>query len=360
MWRQNKHGRLYVSGKPLSNDLRSLIVNKVILEGGDPATGVFTGRFTDVARSVNVSSAVVSNIWKKFCAEGKISPKKKSGGHPSHLSDGDLQLIEFLKKSKPSTTYEEIIRDLHEYGDLPYGSVSTTSVSRAVRHRMPCGKKFSFKKVTPIAQERFTLQNMAYTQLFIDYLHSKDPFTLYFFDECGLQLPEHGSRNYGHAAVGERAIEIKRYSKTANITVNLMCSLAGVTYVNTVNGAADTVDFLNFFEEASHSADPRTGRPCLDPGSTIVMDNCATHHNAGGRILREFLNELNIELVHMPAYSPDFNPAEYVFGKMRTVMKYRLGILTNTDIVQSLYTSLEQISLADMHGFYEITGYINV
>ena len=38
--------------------------NKIILDGGDPATGVFAGRFTDIARPLNVSSAVVSNVWK--------------------------------------------------------------------------------------------------------------------------------------------------------------------------------------------------------------------------------------------------------------------------------------------------------
>ena len=93
------------------------------------------------------------------------------------------------------------------------------------------------------------------------------------------------------------------------------------------------------------------------------MDNCATHHNNGGRVLSEFLTDLNIELVYMPAYSPDFNPAEYVFGKIRTVMKYRPSNLTNMNInqcIQSFYTSLDYISLSDMTGFFKATGYLNV
>ena len=274
-----------------------------------------------------------------------------------------MYFVQHLKERKPSIAHEEIIRELQKYGDLPYGNVSTSTVSRAVQNRMPSGEKFTFKKITKIAQERFTLQNMAYTQIFIDYLNSKDPHTIYFFDECGLKLPQHGTRNYGHAAIGERAVELVRYAETPNITVNLMCSLTGVTYVNTVNGASDTVDFLNFFEEASSSGNPRTRRPCLQPGSVVVMDNCRTHHNNAGLILQEFLEDMNIELVYMPAYSPDFNPAEYVFGKIRTVMKYKLGNMTNTSIhqcVQSLYTALDYITLADMQGFYRITGYLDV
>ena len=58
MWRGNTHGRLYLPGKPLSKDLR------LILEGGDLAAGVFYGKFSKIARSLNVSSAVVSRVWK--------------------------------------------------------------------------------------------------------------------------------------------------------------------------------------------------------------------------------------------------------------------------------------------------------
>ena len=106
-----------------------------------------------------------------------ISPKKNTGGNPSHLSQGDLQYIEFLKQQRPSITYDEIIQQLYEFGDLPYGTISKTALSEAVRHRLPSGKEYSFKKNNIVAQERFTLQNMAYTQVFIDYLNSKDPYT---------------------------------------------------------------------------------------------------------------------------------------------------------------------------------------
>ena len=273
-------------------------------------------------------------------------------------------MADYLHRENPYLAIRcEIIQQLYEFGDLPYGTISKTALSEAVRHRLPSGKEYSFKKINIVAQERFTLQNMAYTQVFIDYLNSKDPYTLKFFDECGLKLPQHASRTHGHAPVGERAIEIQRYAETLNTTVNLMCSLTGVDYANTVPGSADTVDFLRFFEEAYMSINIRTARPVLEPGSVIVMDNCAMHHNHGGQILQEFLSDLDIELVYMPAYSPDFNPAEYVFGKMRTLTKYRFGnntSITLAQCIQNMYTSLEFISPGDMKGFFEVTGYLEV
>lgn len=74
--------------------------------------------------------------------------------------------------------------------------------------------------------------------MFIDYLHSKYPYTLKYFDESGVKLPTNGSRLYaiGHAPVGERAVELKRYCETTNTTVNLMCPLTGVTYMNIIDG----------------------------------------------------------------------------------------------------------------------------
>ena len=363
MWRANEHGRLFEPGKSLSKDTRLLIIGNIIKNGGNPETGVFPGRFIDIARPLGVSSAVVSKIWKRYWQDKTVDPKPNTGVNLSHLSDGDLHYIEFLKQQKPSITYNEILQKLYEFGDLPHGTTSMTGLSEAVRHRLPSSNKYTFKKLNIIAQERFTLQNMAYTQIFIDYVHSKDPYKLKFFDECGLKLPTSTARKYGHAPVGERAVEFQRYAETPNTTVNLMCSLTGVDYANTVNGSADTLDFLRFFEEAFEAINVRTGEQVLEPGSVIVMDNCAIHHNEGGRVLNEFLNDIDIELVYMPAYSPDFNPAEYVFGKMRTLMKYRFGDCTNItmpECIYNMYTSLESITPGDMQGFFQYTGYIEV
>ena len=129
--------------------------------------------------------------------------------------------------------------------------------------------------------------------------------------------------------------------------------------MNTVDRAANTLDFLQFFEEASYnSLNPVTLRPCLEVGETIVMDNCPTHHHQGGRILQEFLDDLNIELVYMAAYSPDFNPAEYVFGKLKCLLKNQLWELATTQLKEFLYTGANFITPGDMHGFFRITGYL--
>ena len=141
--------------------------------------------YSEIGRSVRVCHARVAKIWKQFCETRSISPYRNYRGQPSHLSYGDLGLIETLKREKLTISYDVVLQHLYEFGDLPFGTVSKSAISQAVQHRLPSGK-FTLKKVGGIAQERFTIQNMAYTQLFMDYLHQKDPYKIKFFDECGL------------------------------------------------------------------------------------------------------------------------------------------------------------------------------
>ena len=76
--------------------------------------------------------------------------------------------------------------------------------------------------------------------------------------------------------------------------------------------------------------------------------------------MQEFLDDLNIELVYMPAYSPDFNAAEYVFGKRKCLLKNQLWELATTHLKEYLYTAANFITPGGMHGFFRITGYLEV
>ena len=113
--------------------------------------------------------------------------------------------------------------------------------------------------------------------------------------------------------------------------------------MNTEDGASDTIEFLRFFGEAGSAANIETARLALEVGGIVVVDNCATHHFASGEALQEWLNERNIEHVSTPIYSPDFNPADFVFNKMRSVVRYHLWDLTNENIELAAYEAVDHI-----------------
>ena len=121
--------------------------------------------------------------------------------------------------------------------------------------------------------------------------------------------------------------------------------------------------FFSFFGEAGNAANLETVRPALEVGDILVMDNCATHHFAGGEALQdlEWLNERNIELVYRPTYSPDFNPVEFVMNKMRSVMRYVLWELTNENIeLAAVQAAVDFITSNDMVNFLRFTSYIDI
>lgn len=60
----------------------------------------------------------------------------------------------------------------------------------------------------------------------------------------------------------------------------------------------------------------------------------------------------------MPVYSPEFNPAEYGFGKLKYLLKNGFWEMANTDLKEALYTAINFITPGDMRSFYEITGYL--
>ena len=86
-----------------------------------------------------------------------------------------------MKIQKPSTSQAEILDTSFDVGDLPTGSSSKMSVCNAVRNCLP-SEPFTYKKLTHVAREWFS----SYTQLYIDYLHGKDPNTLQYFDQYGV------------------------------------------------------------------------------------------------------------------------------------------------------------------------------
>lgn len=79
-------------------------------------------------------------------------------------------------------------------------------------------------------------------------------------------MPDVGNRLYGHAPVGERCVEVVRRQQTSNTTLNLLVSLNGAEYYNLIDGATDTMQFLNFFEEAANAVNFETRRPALEVG----------------------------------------------------------------------------------------------
>lgn len=351
----NKFGRSYRSGVAVGEELRSSIIDRIIGYGGDRTTGYIPKSYSEIAMEFRISNNTVKSIWRRFCETALTTAKRQGGLTSEKLEQDDLELIEVLKIHCPSMSLAEIIEELQHLGGP---QVSMSAVSRAIKNRLPSGQEYTRKKITKVARERFTGDNMFYTQLFINYLSSKNPRRLKFFDEAGVKLPDVGTRSYGHSAKGTRCVEIVRKLESPNSTLNMLVSMNGVEYYNILPGATNTVCFLSFFEEAGQAVNIETLRPCLEVGDIIVMDNLSSHHYEGGEILEEWFDQMGIELLYTPSYSPDLNPIELCFNKVKTVLNGEMRELVHSNLPLAVAEALESITAQDMAGFYEATSYL--
>jgi transposase len=83
------------------------------------------------------------------------------------------------------------------------------------------------------------------------------------------------------------------------------------------------------------------------------MDNLSAHKPAR---VRELIKSRGCELIYLPAYSPDFNPIEEAFAKIKGMVR-QAGARTKDALVDVLGEALSAISARDARGYFEHAGY---
>ncbi len=93
--------------------------------------------------------------------------------------------------------------------------------------------------------------------------------------------------------------------------------------------------------------------PSLSPGQVVVMDNLAAHK---GERVRELVEERGCELLFLPPYSPDLNPIEEAFSKVKGLLR-GAEARTREVLIEALGRALEAVTGRDARGFFEHCGY---
>ena len=94
----------------------------------------------------------------------------------------------------------------------------------------------------------------------------------------------------------------------------------------------------------------------MEVGDIVIMDNFAAHHGDAEIALRSSLEDLGMELVYLPAYSPDFNPVEETFSKLKYLLKYRYQDIVFDNLEHAVWCSVGDLEAADMYGYYRHAG----
>ena len=112
-----------------------------------------------------------------------------------------------------------------------------------------------------------------------------------------------------------------------------------------VEGSTDRWVFEAYIEHAL--------APTLEAGQIVIMDNLPAHKPAR---VRELIEERGCELIYLPAYSPDLNPIEEAFSKIKGILR-RAGARTKEALLEVLDEALSAVSARDAGGYFEHAGY---
>jgi transposase len=93
--------------------------------------------------------------------------------------------------------------------------------------------------------------------------------------------------------------------------------------------------------------------PTLGPGQVVVMDNLSAHK--GGRV-KQIIEGRGCELLYLPPYSPDFNPIEQAFSKVKGLMR-RAEARTREALIEVMGRTLSAVTAGDARGFFGHCGY---
>ena len=166
---------------------------------------------------------------------------------------------------------------------------------------------------------------------------------LKFIDESGNNFAL--TRLFGRAAPGQRVTESVPQNRGENVTLLAAMGLGGVSAPMTVNGAVDGEVFLVYVREVLC--------PTLEAGDIVVMDNLKAHQVAG---VQEAVEAKGARLEYLPPYSPDLNPIEKCWSKLKTFLR-KAKARTRQALEEALREALLTITEADARAWFAHCGY---
>jgi transposase len=195
------------------------------------------------------------------------------------------------------------------------------------------------QKKTPIASERDEGARALWRWL----SSHVDVRRLVFVDESGTHISMDRLRS--RAPRGERAYGRVPKNRGKNLTLIASMSLSGMGESMVVEGGTDAATFEAYVEHFL--------APSLTEGQVVVMDNLGAHQP---KRIRELIEARGAELVFMPSYSPDLNPIEQAFSKIKNILR-KLGARTHEALLEAMEEALSKVSAADAAGWFDHCGY---
>lgn len=163
-----------------------------------------------------------------------------------------------------------------------------------------------------------------------------------FLDESGVTTQM--TRGYARASGGRRVHEATPAGHWKILTILSALSLGGLLATMTIEQATDGDIFLAYLEQVLG--------PKLRPGNVVVMDNLSAHKVAG---VEQLIQAAGAELLYLPPYSPDLNPIEKAWAKLKQLLRSAKA-RTAEALHQAIAELLPQITPQNAQAWFRHTG----
>ena len=166
---------------------------------------------------------------------------------------------------------------------------------------------------------------------------------LVFLDESGCNTDM--TRRYAYSLGGSRAVDSAPLSKPKNTTILSSIQLGGTLRYTTFSGGTTVEKFKQYLENDL--------LPYLNRDSVLVMDNMKSHH---AKAVKDLLDSSGIRYIYLPPYSPDLNPIEKLWSKVKAFLR-KFKARTLEELPIAIQHAFQNVSSSDCSGWFRSCGY---
>jgi len=190
------------------------------------------------------------------------------------------------------------------------------------------------------ATERDTEANLQRRREFVETVRAIAPERLIYLDESGVTTSM--TRLYGRCLGGRRIHEATPGGHWKILTILSAISTRGILATMTIEEPTDSDIFLAYVQQVLC--------PALRPGDVVVMDNLSAHKAEG---VRESIEAVGATVLYLPPYSPDLNPIEKAWAKLKQLLRSTKARTTEA-LEQAIAQLLPNITSQDALAWFRL------
>ena len=282
---------------------------------------------SNIAINLNIDKSTVKRILNTFTTTGTVTKKPYPAENAFRIITEPVKFFIFhLVLQKPGILLREITKEIKETLGI------TVSESAICKVLVKGG--FTHQKLAVCALQR---DDALRGQFKADVcLYTKE--SIVFVDETGTNTQD-AIRTHGYSLKGKVLKAEKLLVKGEHVSAMVAMSMQGILSLQILRGSVDGDNFYDFICKLLPHLMPYNG---TNEHSVLIMDNRSIHHVEE---IDEVLQDAQILAHYLPPYSPDYNPIEFAFSKVKYMIK----------AMEAEVQAIDDIDTIILHAFATIT-----